>query len=354
MFVEQSVSETTPSQSYFTPVPNKPPIYGRIPNNLLQNRSLTPAELILLARRVTFGDAKAAYGLNFKHLAKERLVSAGLGRNAFEAAIAGLKRKGLLKRSQTGRRGSRGFRYAVDRLCLPDCQSGWTAVLRAWFDGSLTVNQLAAFLYLLAVGSKATRLDLAKRFGWSPDFVSRIIKALVAQGKVRKLKGYRLLAISNMPGAPTVLTKLSTKPGHIKPGHTRRTQTLTKHKLQASHYCLGRSKRTISKSTTALKTDLRSIKAADPGKWLASRLYRNPKGLEALKQQHGPWVIGLIGERAIGAAMDGLPSGSIKSWSYFNAAAQDEAQRLEMARLGLRPGDVPYWRQSWGIAENPS
>jgi DNA-binding FadR family transcriptional regulator len=69
--------------------------------------------------------------------------------------------------------------------------------MRRWFDGTLSVNEMAAWLFLQASTGwrAATAKDVADRFGWSAPTVRKVLKALVRL-KLAKREGGRYLPLS--------------------------------------------------------------------------------------------------------------------------------------------------------------
>jgi DNA-binding Lrp family transcriptional regulator len=69
--------------------------------------------------------------------------------------------------------------------------------MRRWFDGTLSVNEMAAWLFLQASTGwrAATAKDVADRFGWSPPTVRKVLRALVRL-KLAKREGRRYSPLS--------------------------------------------------------------------------------------------------------------------------------------------------------------
>ena len=114
----------------------------------------------------------------------------GLGRDVIEAALRQAQQVGYLQRQQSPRRSGR-FGYAVDKLTLPSCslvdQSGWI-VRRAWFDGRLSLNALAAILYMRAGTGKGPiyKREVAERFGWSQSTSGNALAELCRAGLIQR------------------------------------------------------------------------------------------------------------------------------------------------------------------------
>jgi hypothetical protein len=103
------------------------------------------------------------------------------GRDVIERGIASAIGRGYLQpRSEDGTWGK-----AVDELVLPPAGASGNAgriVQRSWFDGSLSVKEMAAILFLRAgtgKGSGVFARELAERFDWSRPTVNKVINALV-------------------------------------------------------------------------------------------------------------------------------------------------------------------------------
>ena len=165
--------------------------FGILPNSVARDVRLGPAALVLLAYRTTFATTTAAFGLNATALRRQRIVRGkGLGRDVIEAALRQAQQVGYLQRQQSPRRSGR-FGYAVDKLTLPSCsqvdQSGWI-VRRAWFDGRLSLNALAAILYMRAGSGKGPiyKREVAERFGWSQSTSGSVLAELIRAGLIER------------------------------------------------------------------------------------------------------------------------------------------------------------------------
>ena len=166
--------------------------FGILPNAVARDVRLGPAALVALTYRMTFADTTAAFGLNSTALRRQRIVRGkGLGRDVIEAALRQARDAGYLQRQQSPRRSGR-FGYAVDKLALPPCslvdQSGWI-VRRAWFDARLSLNALAAILYMRAGTGKGPIYahELAARFAWSLNITKRAVGELTQTGWIEPL-----------------------------------------------------------------------------------------------------------------------------------------------------------------------
>ncbi len=170
--------------------------FARFPNSVARDKRVTPALLVLLGLQSTFVDEKKPYGINEKRLLKAEIVTSGtgFGVRAIRSAIAlGSKLGYITDRQQNGRRSRPGgFRFATERLTLPPCGLTGHAgrhLRREWFDGSLSLKEMAAFLFLRAGtgrGKSTYSRELAERFGWSPTTTLKVLKGLIELGLVAK------------------------------------------------------------------------------------------------------------------------------------------------------------------------
>ena len=131
--------------------------FARFPNSVARDKRVTPALLVLLGLQSTFVDEKKPYGINEKRLLNAEIVSAGtgFGVRAIRRAIAlGIELGYITDRQQNGRRSRPGgFRFATERLTLPPCgETGYAGrhIRRKWFDGQLSLKEMAAFVVLRA------------------------------------------------------------------------------------------------------------------------------------------------------------------------------------------------------------
>jgi len=145
-----------------------------------------------LAYRATF---VGAFALSVLVLLAQRLLRSGLGRDVIERAIREIVAAGYLVRQQRPSRGRGTYPKVREKLLLPPCDRSacntWRIVCRGWFDGTLSVKEMAAFLYLRAKRG-ATAKDLRDRFGWSPPTARKVLRALVELNLARA-KGQRYL-----------------------------------------------------------------------------------------------------------------------------------------------------------------
>jgi hypothetical protein len=151
---------------------------------------------VLLAFRATF---VGSFVLRVVFVLGARIVRSGLGCNVIKRAIREIVAAGFLDRRQARRFGS--YSSAREALNLPPCnwkdRRTWRFVMRRWFDGTLSVNEMAAWLFLQASTGwrAATAKDVADRFGWSAPTVRKVLKALVRL-KLAKREGGRYLPLS--------------------------------------------------------------------------------------------------------------------------------------------------------------
>jgi hypothetical protein len=160
------------------------------PNSVARDPRVPAPLLVLLAYRSTIADEKSGFGLNEKTLKKAKIVrpDTGLGKNALRRAIALGKSLGYLQRQQNGRTGRGRFKFATDSLNLPLCGYSGNAgrhVRQEWFNGRLSVKEMAAYLFFRAgtgKGQTTFAKELAERFDWSRPTAAKAIKALRAFG----------------------------------------------------------------------------------------------------------------------------------------------------------------------------
>jgi hypothetical protein len=169
--------------------------FCRFQNIIARDQRLDARALVWLAYRYTFADAQIAYGLNEATLLKSPIVKkgTGFGTNHIRKAIVAAKAAGYLTRSQSGRRPTGRFGFAVDDLVNVPCgQSGNAGrhLKRAWFDGTLTLKAMATWLYLRAGTGKGARTyarEIAERFDWSRPTVALVLAELEALGLIAPL-----------------------------------------------------------------------------------------------------------------------------------------------------------------------
>jgi hypothetical protein len=117
-------------------------------NRSARDQRATPVMLVVIAYRCTRVGKCALLEADLR-----RLVQSGLGKNAARRAIAGLKRLGWIKRWQEPGPLRGIFGMIREELTLPS-EDKERIVWRAWFDGTLRVEGLAALIYLRAGAGK--------------------------------------------------------------------------------------------------------------------------------------------------------------------------------------------------------
>src|SRR5262249_39143586 len=113
------------------------------------------------------------------------------GRDVLERANRELCAAGYKKRwqppSATGT-----FTKVIETLTLPPCGATGKAgriTFRKWFDGKLSINEMAAYLFLRAGtgrGPTTYTNELAETYGWSRPTTRKVISALVRFGLLAK------------------------------------------------------------------------------------------------------------------------------------------------------------------------
>lgn len=189
--------------------------WGDLPNAVALNHSVSAANLVLLALRTTLKDFDLGVdGLNIAVRGK------GLGRDVVERANTEAVSLGLLERRQPGGRPGTKFRYAVERLTLPEPGAlGRRKVQRSWWRGELSLKELAVLLYLRAAGRVLCR-ELAKRFGWTRPTAMAALRALEVRGLITS-------SSTRMPGGafgPTHYTVIQTVPRDLGAAATAASQ----------------------------------------------------------------------------------------------------------------------------------
>ena len=165
----------------------------RFPNAVARNQQVSDKALVVLAYRSTIADDKSQFGLWTDALQKRRIVRGrGLGRDAIEKTISEAVRLAYLDRPHNAtltRRHGR-FSRSVDRLRLPAVESDndGRVVPRHWFDGTLSIREIAALIYISA-GPKdgygrAYAAEVSDRFGWPRSAAASVIGKLVKAGLV--------------------------------------------------------------------------------------------------------------------------------------------------------------------------
>jgi hypothetical protein len=164
--------------------------FARLPNAVARDKRISELLLCIIAFRLTYATDRSQYGLNETRI--KGLFRGGLGVNRTRRAIADAQKLGLLKRHQSPRGGNGRWGHAVDVLTLPDCGASGHAyrhVRREWFNRTLSVQELAALLFLRAgtgKGRNTFKRELAERFGWSPKKAGKLLRGLQTRGRIDK------------------------------------------------------------------------------------------------------------------------------------------------------------------------
>ena len=151
-------------------------LYGRLPNDIVTDPSLSAEATCLLAYRSLH--AGSAWGCSLTRVAKS--VRSGFSRHVFQRAVKEVRDAGLLEREQ-GRRKKpgRGRGWAVDRLTFCRPVRAYVMVERDLFDGTLTPVEITVLLYLRARGDRfAKPWQLMKRLN-----VTRPTVSVITRGK---------------------------------------------------------------------------------------------------------------------------------------------------------------------------
>lgn len=110
-----------------------------------------------------------------------------------------------------------------------------------------------------------------------------------------------------------------------------------------------RSKQRKRRKPTPKPTkELKILIEADGARILSPKLRRDPKGLNRLLRKYGPEALDTIKSSLTGAMIYESSVGQVKSWSYFDGPLEDERLGAQFKAQGLRPGDLPGWRNARG------
>ena len=214
--------------------------FAKFPNDVARDLRVTPDLLVLLAYRSTIADRRSPFGLSERALTKRPIVrpQTGMGKNNIREAVALALKLGYMTRRQLPRQGNGTWGRAVDQLALPKCGETGLAgrhVKRAWFDGSLSRDVMAAFIYIRAGTGKGPSIfagELQSRFGWSRPKAAKVLRELIARKLVGRANSRsdqgRMLGVTYTPTPASSWSIWSTvkKPGtgsqgDGKPGHLR-------------------------------------------------------------------------------------------------------------------------------------
>ena len=116
--------------------------FGRLPNEIARDGSLSPEALVVLALRTTF---TGNYALHENTIASKPCarsprpgICSGLSRDIVRRAVTDLKKRGHLSRTQPcspGENGKWRFHHVRERLCLPEGPETSRQVRREWCPG---------------------------------------------------------------------------------------------------------------------------------------------------------------------------------------------------------------------------
>jgi hypothetical protein len=362
----------------------------KFPSAVVRDARVSPACLALLAFRSTFADAKSSYGLWEDVLQANPIVSGrGFGINKRREAIAEAKRLGYLERRHNAKlpRTSNGaFRRAVDRLVLPKEGDG-REVWRTWFDGSLTVDEIAALMFVRAGTPRGLRIyarELAARFGWSRPRASANLAALARRGLVlreqQRAKNGTMDGVTYRATREPSRSEAGSEPCNGKPcdGQPRSEKSCRKPTTSSSNVHTNLNEDASAHEKVVLPTRDANLSEQEESsdEWLVQKLeswdylgslvpaLKTHQGLEPLRQamtRHGAAVVLDVVHRVLARDLMGEPNNTdqamrvpkiIRSWKYFRGALQDELRKVQMQANGWRPGDLAGdWRE--GAIETP-
>jgi hypothetical protein len=369
------------------------PFYRRFPNAVVRDQRIAAETLIVLAFRSTFADARGAYGLNERRLG--RIVRGrGFGRNVIRRAIDQAKELGYLDRPDNAkavRKPDGRFNFAVDHLTLPYCADDeGRVVMRDWFDGSLTLNEAAAFLYLRAGTGKGPRVyanEVALRFGWSRPMAAAALAGLLCLNRITRHQARRAAGVFagvTYAAAPTPLeaglpAAAVKKRGNGAGGIGSRgndeqgdSRSVPLNEGNPGH-AASASREVVARAGT--RSDDPQDRGGGPDDDLVRQLQDwdltgaldpkllTEKGLEPLRQalrEHGVVVLEvvrpvlmreLMGDPDHTAEAPLATEPKIRSWKYIlregSSPLADELRRRQMQENGWRPGDLAGdWRKA--------
>jgi hypothetical protein len=211
--------------------------FCRLPNSVARDKRLSPPALVLVAYRSTY---IGNFALNENALLRVPIVS-GLGRDAIRQGIGEASEAGYLDRRQTRPMADGQFGRAIEWLTLPPCGASGKAgrmLRREWFDGTVSVDAMAAYLFARAGTGEGPSLyttEVMDRFGWSRPTAGKVLKelikfALLAKQEVRATNGRKVSGgVSYRPLAPALWAKRTSvkKPGDGAPGNGMAGHLLT-------------------------------------------------------------------------------------------------------------------------------
>lgn len=175
--------------------------FGRLPMSVARDTRLSAVDLVVLTHRTTF-----TKGFVPKEHFVQAIVKGGMGKDTVRRAIARLRSEESPQAKRRRKRRGRDIepkllgylhrRQVVDpngqfigvreELRLPKCQRP-RLVPRSWFDGHLSLNALAALIYIQAGaegGGQPYLREIAERFGWTRQTAAKAVRKLVTVGLV--------------------------------------------------------------------------------------------------------------------------------------------------------------------------
>jgi DNA-binding MarR family transcriptional regulator len=169
--------------------------FPRFANVVVRDKRIAAATMVLLAYLSTIAGERGDFGLWSDALRKPVVRGRGFGRDVIARALREAKRLGFLDRpsNTTLARAVGGkFQRSFVRLRLPESANHNDGLVleRPWFDGNLTLNELATLLFLQA-GPKENHSgtyigDLTYRFSWSRPTARAAVAGLVDRGLITK------------------------------------------------------------------------------------------------------------------------------------------------------------------------
>lgn len=350
----------------------KPPVrlrtqqraWGRLPHAWVRNPSIAAETVILLAYRVTFTGTWVSHATDLK-----TIVAAGFGRDVVERARANAQAVGYLKRSQPSLDPSGRYQLAHEQVLLPDCnRSNSQVIQRTWFEGTLTLKEMAILLMIRAGidagegSSNHIQADqLARRFGWRETTVHASLKVLQALSLVRyrqdrdergNYTGGRYVSL-RMP-FNALRGAIPAQPGHGDPGrglsgHLRtrgylyynNNENNTPSELRFREGEIAQYEQAVTPDSKSVDQAIMRLRNRDFAKTLSPELLEDSDGLarffhaECSKSRARGAKLTITEiveamERVLTRhAIDGKSVASVFTWRFFAGAINDEFPDVE-------------------------
>jgi hypothetical protein len=196
--------------------------FHRLPNALVRDEAIDAPTLVMLAERSTRADDRSQWGMaasDLRRICCGSGTGSGVGARSIRSAVEhGYLERHTRTRPYTDHEIARTtphkvgkfkriggnasidgkWQRAKDRLTdkATNCGASGNAgrmIWREWFNGRLSVNELAVFLFLRAGCTKgpAMEKDISARFGWSRPTTLKALRGLKSKGLVKAEQGRR-------------------------------------------------------------------------------------------------------------------------------------------------------------------